>query len=237
MLDKRKHIPLYIQLRDESVSKIKAGIWEVDSQIPTEKALMEEYEIGRATVREAISLLVNEGYLCKKHGVGTFVARKQPSIGFEPLISLTYSLKARGVEGKNVVVASGIINPDRDIRRRAKWKKVDKCFHLKRIRYVEDKPIAIENSYFYGKYEYISEHFDLTSSLAKIILEELNLTITKVEQTIVPRLANAEEQKELQLEEDTLILDMDRWIYIEGQSCPFYYLKFIIPSNIYKFAV
>lgn len=56
---------------------------------------MEEYNLGRATVREAISLLVHEGYLYKKQGIGTFVARKQPSLGFEPIISLAYSLNAK----------------------------------------------------------------------------------------------------------------------------------------------
>jgi GntR family transcriptional regulator len=237
MLDKRKHIPLYIQLKDELVTKIKEGVWTVDSQIPTEKALMEEYEVGRATVREAVSLLVSEGYISKKHGIGTFVARKQPSIGFEPLISLTYSLKARGIEGRNVVVNSGITIPDKKLSQKARWKNIDRCFYLKRLRYVESRPIAIEDSYFCGKADYIRERFDLTGSLAKIILEDLNLTITKVDQSIVPRLASQEEQEELKLEEDTLILDLERWIYIEGQSCPFYYLKFIIPSNIYSFAL
>jgi DNA-binding GntR family transcriptional regulator len=41
MIDKRKHVPLYIQLKEEIQRKIKDGVWEVDTQIPTEKALME----------------------------------------------------------------------------------------------------------------------------------------------------------------------------------------------------
>ena len=109
MIDKRKHIPLYIQLKDEILDKIRNGTYEVDKQIPSEKVLMEEYGVGRATVREALSILVNEGYLYKKQGIGTFVARKQPSLGFEPLISLTYSLEARGIKSVNDVKEKNII--------------------------------------------------------------------------------------------------------------------------------
>jgi hypothetical protein len=34
-----------------------------------------------------------------------------------------------------------------------------------------------------------------------------------------------------------MVLDLERWIYIEGNEEPFYYLKFIIPGNIYTYAV
>jgi len=37
MIDKYKHIPLYIQLKDLIIEKIKSGQWEVNSQIPSEK--------------------------------------------------------------------------------------------------------------------------------------------------------------------------------------------------------
>lgn len=113
MIDKRKHVPLYIQLKEEIQRKIKDGVWEVDTQIPTEKALMEEYDLGRVTVREALSLLVSEGFLYKKHGIGTFVANRHPSLGFEPLISLSYSLRARGMEAYNEIEDKRIISPAR----------------------------------------------------------------------------------------------------------------------------
>src|SRR5664280_2991071 len=92
MLDKQSHMPLYAQLKDELADCIKRGTMPVGSQIQTEPELMKQYGVGRATVREAVALLVNEGYLVKRQGIGTFVSNRQPSMGFEPLISLTTSL-------------------------------------------------------------------------------------------------------------------------------------------------
>lgn len=237
MLDKRKHIPLYIQLKEELVSKIKNGIWSVDFQIPTEKQLMDEYSVARATVREAVSLLVNEGYVYKRQGIGTFVARRQPSLGFEPLISLTYSLHARGVQPINIIEEKKVFVPDGNLMSKLKWSRVENCFYLKRLRFAENIPIAIEESYFSGKYRDIEHKFDLTGSLAKIILEDLNVSIRKVEQVVVPRIPSEDEMEKLRIESGTMVLDLERWIYIKGSNDPFYYLKFIIPGNIYSFTV
>lgn len=235
MIDKRKHIPLYIQLKDEISDKIRDGIYEVDRQIPSEKTLMEEYDVGRATVREALSILVNEGYLYKKQGIGTFVARKQPSLGFEPLISLSYSLEARGIKSVNEVKEKKIITPDKELMHLLRWQSPRDCLYLKRIRYADEMPVAIEDSYFDGKVKKFDGKFDLNSSLAKIMLKDLKITISKVDQTIIPRVPTKEEQKILKIDDKILILDMERWIYIEGFKEPFYYLKFIIPGNIYSF--
>lgn len=236
MLNKRSHLPLYIQLKDELTRKIMDDIWPVEFQIPSEKALMDEYSVGRATVREAISMLVNDGYLYKKQGIGTFVASKQPSVGFEPLISLTYSLKARGIEPVNVIEETRIIMPDRKLLSKLRRKKKKDCFYLRRMRFGGSIPVAIEESYFSGEYKDIGENYDLTGSLARIILQDLKLNIKKVEEVIIPRVPTDNEQEKLLIDGNTLVLQLERWIYVDNDDDPFYYLNFIIPGNIYSFS-
>jgi DNA-binding GntR family transcriptional regulator len=206
----------------------------VETQIPTEKELMEEYSIGRATVREALSLHVNEGYLYKKQGIGTFVARKYPSLGFEPLISLTYPLKAMGVEHKNIIIDKKTIIPDKHKLNEMKWKKERPCFYLERMRYADNTPIAMEESYFDIKFKNYENTYDLTGSLARIIIKDLKYAIKKVEQVIIPRLPVDEEKDKLKIDEGTLVFNLERWIYIEEEAEPFYYLKFIIPGNAFN---
>jgi GntR family transcriptional regulator len=234
MLNRSKHIPLYIQLKEELLQNVKEGIWQIEGQIPTEKELMMEYKVGRATVREALSLLVNEGYLYKKQGIGTFVARKYPSMGFEPLISLTYPLEAMGINHINLILDKKTIVPDKRMLAVMKWKKARPCFYLERMRTKDGIPIAMEESYFdegFKKYENI---YDLTGSLARILVKDLKVTIKKVEQVIVPRVPTDEERDKLKIDDSTLVFDLERWIYIEEDNEPFYYLKFVIPGNFYS---
>ncbi|MEW9094926.1 MAG: GntR family transcriptional regulator [Clostridiaceae bacterium] len=237
MLDRRKPIPIYIQLKEEIVKKVKEGTYEVDTQIPTEKEFMEKYKIGRATVREAITGLVREGYLYRKQGIGTFVARKEPAIGFEPLISLTYSLKVRGISPKNIIDESKVITLDNELCKKLKWERNQDCYYLRRIRLAEKLPIAIEESYFSVEAMGLLKNFDLNESLAKIILEELKFTINRVEQVIIPRNPSEDEQNILKIDYSTVVIDMERWIYINNEKEPYYYLRFVIPNDIYKYPI
>ncbi|EIA19903.1 FadR/GntR family transcriptional regulator [Listeria fleischmannii] len=53
--------------------KIRCGEWQVGDKIPSEKQLMEDLEIGRNTLREAVQALSQVGLLEVRQGHGTFV--------------------------------------------------------------------------------------------------------------------------------------------------------------------
>jgi GntR family transcriptional regulator of arabinose operon len=66
--------PKYIQISDEIRGKILSGKYAVDDQIPTENSFTDLYGVSRHTVRQAITLLVQEGYLRGEKGSGTYVS-------------------------------------------------------------------------------------------------------------------------------------------------------------------
>lgn len=65
------------QIVDEVVeqlqNKISLGELPVGAQIPTEPELMNQFGVGRSTIREAVRVLVHAGLLVKRQGHGTFV--------------------------------------------------------------------------------------------------------------------------------------------------------------------
>lgn len=63
----------YQIIADDIRSKIITKEFLVGSVIPPEVQLQEDYQVSRHTVRQAISVLVNEGYLRKEKGSGTYV--------------------------------------------------------------------------------------------------------------------------------------------------------------------
>jgi GntR family transcriptional regulator of arabinose operon len=62
----------YVRLKDYIREEIIMGRIKPGDQIPSENTLAEELSLSRHTVRKAISMLVNEGYLFTEHGRGTF---------------------------------------------------------------------------------------------------------------------------------------------------------------------
>ena len=65
--------PIYLRLKDLIQDGIENGTWEPGSVIPTERSLAEAHHMSVGTVKRAILELVNEGYLYRIQGKGTFV--------------------------------------------------------------------------------------------------------------------------------------------------------------------
>jgi DNA-binding FadR family transcriptional regulator len=68
---------------------IRAGILPAGSQLPPERALADQLEISRSTLRQALTTLVQSGHLVSQRGRGggTFVTDRPPltEAGFAPL--------------------------------------------------------------------------------------------------------------------------------------------------------
>jgi GntR family transcriptional regulator len=69
--------PLYRQLADLLRTQIADGTLPPNRPIPTEQRLMHEHEVGRDTVRKAIAILREEGFVIAIQGRGTFVAPRE----------------------------------------------------------------------------------------------------------------------------------------------------------------
>ncbi|MCH5583684.1 FadR family transcriptional regulator [Shimazuella sp. AN120528] len=65
------------KLVDDVVNQLQKKISDEDIQIgdkiPTEPELMEQFNVGRSTVREAVRVLVHAGLLEKRQGFGTYL--------------------------------------------------------------------------------------------------------------------------------------------------------------------
>lgn len=67
-------IPVYFKLQKDVQKKIENGHWVPGDSIPTERVLAETHSVSIGTVKKALLNLVQERYLYRIQGKGTFVA-------------------------------------------------------------------------------------------------------------------------------------------------------------------
>lgn len=72
MIDRDSTIPLYMQLAELIRNQIRSGEIQVGDKLPSESEMIKKYHLGRLTIRDSLSILVNEGLIEKHHGKGTF---------------------------------------------------------------------------------------------------------------------------------------------------------------------
>ncbi|MFD0716016.1 GntR family transcriptional regulator [Paenibacillus sp. GCM10027626] len=68
--------PLYSQIQDYIVQQIENGHWAPHQQIPPEREIATQFQVSRITAKNAMTGLVNSGYLYRHRGKGTFVAAR-----------------------------------------------------------------------------------------------------------------------------------------------------------------
>lgn len=87
-------VPLYQMIHDYFLNKIIDGTLKENDKIPTEKELMEEFNVSRITVKNAINQLAKAGYVVRIPGRGTFVGSTKAPV---ELIQQRESRKLIGV--------------------------------------------------------------------------------------------------------------------------------------------
>ena len=123
--------------------RILDGEWQPGQMIPSEASLAQSYGVALGTVRQALSLLVQDGMLRRQHGKGTFVSR-----GLDGASMMRF-FRFQSEEGIPASPESRILN--RRFRHpsaaEAKAYQIDpdgQVMQLERLRSIEGQPCLLE---------------------------------------------------------------------------------------------
>lgn len=70
----KSRLPSYIPVYNQLYSDIVSGVYEKGSLLPSEIVLSEKYCVSRNTLRQALTILTQDGYIYKHQGKGTYVS-------------------------------------------------------------------------------------------------------------------------------------------------------------------
>ena len=101
-------VPRYHQVYTVLRQRIADGDYAPGEQLPPEDVLAREWEVSRATLRQAVGLLVAAGSVRREQGRGTFVIGSQP----EPL-SLTFHSSLEDLIASSRVTKLSSVRVDR----------------------------------------------------------------------------------------------------------------------------
>lgn len=144
----------YLEIRREISRRIDSGEWQVGYKLPKEIALCTQFDVGRTTVRHALSALVEEGKLHRVKGTGTFVSHPQILEKTTFFIqSFAEELKNRGLSCKTEVLeCRSLHHGENAVCAALRLPKDAPVWKLRRLRYSEELrekgPITLTVSFF-----------------------------------------------------------------------------------------
>lgn len=162
---------LYEKVKTQIMKELKSGKWKPGDQLPGEQKLCVDYGVSRVTIRRAITDIVEEGYLIRLQGKGTFVTQKNEKIdSLKNMISFTKAVRLQGKKPDSKVLFMGLKKPDDDTKSFLSLDKNEPIFELLRIRSVDDIPVLIEKAHFKASFNFL-ESYNLTSSTYDILID------------------------------------------------------------------
>ncbi len=139
-LDRR---PLYAQVHDRLLAFIRDSGMEPGERLPSEATLADRLGVSRATLREALRLLEEEGVIVRRHGVGTFVAaNRHLESGLERLESVLALAGRQGMETRMEDLEVHVVRADRSVAERLAVEPGTFLTCVCRTILVEDRPVA-----------------------------------------------------------------------------------------------
>ncbi|MEU4804714.1 GntR family transcriptional regulator [Actinosynnema sp. NPDC023587] len=144
-LDRSGALPLWRQLQDDLVSRLRAG--EFDVGFPGELSLVDEYGVSRYTVRQALQRLRADGLVVAERGrqprVSPAADVEQP---LDTLYSLFASVEAAGLEQRSVVRVLDV-RADGVVADRLDLEGSTPLVYLERLRLADGAPFAIDRAW------------------------------------------------------------------------------------------
>lgn len=138
---------IYKSIAERLRLRLNSPDYAVGSPLPGEKALAAEFGVARMTIRSAIDLLIAWGLVVRQQGRGTFVVRQDVHHETSNLTGLAEVLRQQGKEVVSDVLIFEIMPAPPAIASQLRIPVNDRIYFSRRVRYVEGKPLMLEDSY------------------------------------------------------------------------------------------
>ena len=174
-IDFESKIPLYYQLKEQIKKNILHGNYKEGDLIPSEREFSDNYDLSSTTVRRALNDLVQEHFLERKAGRGTFVRRRKVKRDLRKVLGFTKNITEMGLTPATKVLSKKIVTANAFARERLGLEKGAKVVRLERLRLADDVPMMLETRYIRKDLCPRIEQEDLSSSLWRVFEEKYGL--------------------------------------------------------------
>jgi GntR family trehalose operon transcriptional repressor len=209
----------YLGIYNDIKSSIEDGKIKAGEKLPSENELMEKYQVSRDTIRKALDLLEEDGYIHKIKGKGSYILDINkfnfPIMGITSFKEISKNI---GANSKTIVQELEIMEPDNYLIKKLELLKEDRLWKVIRIREIDNKRIILDKDYFNNRYIPKLNKEICETSIYEYIEGELGLNIGFAKKEITVEKASSEDKEYLDLEGYNMIAVVKSYTYLDDAS-------------------
>jgi len=190
----------YKEIYKDIEEKIKNKKYTTGSLLPSESQLSQTYGASRDTIRKALSLLVNNGFIQKQQGKSSVVIRSNRlNFPVSGLTSYKELQEAYGFESQTKVLQLEKKLLSQKEAKRTGLPEGETVWHLLRLRFIEKKAVVLDEDVLLAKYIPKLTKKVAENSIYAYFEDQLDLNIAYADKEITIVAIDERDQKYLHL--------------------------------------
>lgn len=213
MVDRGDPRPLHKQVYEALLASIRDGKLPLRGKLPSERELVDLYNVSRITVRHAIRELIQQGVVQSQPGKGLYVTEHGGGFELQVLKSFTSTALANGRNPGHRLIEASIVRAPLEISRPLFLAPGAEVVVLTRLRLIDNIPAVIQTDWIpAGR---VAGLLDLdwgvaNRSLYAELRERYRIYPKRGQTTLSARIATDEETAILELTPPAAVLTVDQ---------------------------
>ncbi|MFG0381406.1 histidine utilization repressor [Pseudomonas sp. zbq_18] len=223
--------PRYKAIEDFLLQRIHDGTYPVNHQIPPEEQLARDFGVSRMTANKAIQHLVQQGYLLRQAGLGTFVTDRKAESSLHDVLNIASEVRARGHDYSNDVIRCEAVAADDEVALRLGLRLGAQVFHSILVHRENGVPIQLEDRFVNPRWvpHYLDADFSQQTPNEVLVA---SCPISDVEHVVEAVLVDAQTAAWLDMQPSMPCLSMIRRTWSDEHLIS--YARLIHPGERYK---
>jgi GntR family transcriptional regulator len=224
--------PLYVQIQEYIAELILSGKLAPETKITSERDFSDDLGVSRMTVRRALTELVNEGLLERRHGSGTFVAKPKITYESREMVSYTEAMEKRKIAVANQLLEFGEVPASRRLAEQLEVEIGHMLYRVLILRFANRVPVILERDYFSCERCPNLEEWNLEKNNIPDLLQTIyKAKLSRIVQTFEAVTANETVAKQLRVEEGFPLIMLTRVIFNAEDGKPLVFSQDFLRSD------
>lgn len=213
-INKKSSTPIKIQAKKELQKLILGGDLQPGDKLPSERTLQADLGISRTTLRVVLDELQREGMIFSHPGKGRYISRTVLDQQLTHLTGFNQDMLKKGITPSSKIIFQEVVSASPDIAGQLQISIDSNIFKLKRLRFAEMNPVAIEETNIVLSLcpDIMNINFEQTSLYE--FLSTQGLHPTSAQQIMTAELATIEEAELLNINYPGSIMRMKRTTFL-----------------------
>lgn len=236
-INRASPVPLYQQLYELLRSRIVQGDLMAGEVIPTEKELVEQFNLSRVTVRRALQLLVDEELILRQAGKGSFVDSHKLQENMSSLRGFAEMMLTQYPDHSMQILGFEVIQASEDVCHHLALEPDAQVVRIRRHHVLNDVPLA--SAVIYLPLDIgglLTPHEASNTSIYSLIAQKTDLAIRSATQTISAIAAGETLATRLAVPVDSPVLLVRRVTYSTANQ-PLEYIQLYYPGGRHELSM